>query len=395
MVELSAAALVPAERRTSCVLAVGVVALLGLFVPAGSSSTTATVAAPLVQITPRELRLSQPLKAMAAERGRVAFAFCNQLVGVWRPGAGGITRLGPVAQWACPPPRGIESVFSLALTRDRVAWTAEAGGNIITNLLFLVVLGRPHVLTISADISYCCRGNPDPERIGDVYGDAGFIAFSSRVKCNDLGAPACSSGAQPTLLRQSVWRLRRPPFQAPCVAKPGPCVQLASRNDVLQPLSVDSGRVVLRRSNGTLVVRNSTGGLVRRFQGLAGVTRAAELMGDRLVVLVPGNVLVFALATGAQLRSRPVPQVPSGGVCGMPPCPSVTLTLVDAARGLIAYLLSGELHLLRLRDGRDEVVAPAVDARFGDTGLFYAYTATGQWPSRIRFVPWTDLPMTP
>jgi hypothetical protein len=360
----------------------------------GSAEAVETQPAPLVQVTPNELRLGQPLKALDARGGRAAFAFCNQLVGVWRPGAG-VTRLGPAAQWTCPPPRGLENIFSLALAGDRVAWAAEAGGNIVTNLLFMVVLGQPQTLTIAAEFSQCCRGFPDPARIGDVYGDGSFIAFSSRVKCDDRDAPACPSGTPRTLLSQTVWRLRRPPLQAPCVNKPGPCVQLATRNDVLQPLSVDSGRVVLRLADGRLVVRRSGGGQVRAFPALAGRTRGAELMGGRLVVLVPGRILEFSLATGRRLQRRNVPNVPSAGVCGMPPCAQATLRLVDASRGLVAYVLSGDLHVLRLRDGQDRVVAAATDARFGDTGLFYAFTGAAPWPARVRFVPWASLPVRP
>jgi hypothetical protein len=391
MAKVSAAATVFGNRRAWLALA-GMTAALAL---ASAGSAGPLQPAPLVQVTPDELRLSQPLVALDARGGRAAFGFCNQLVGVWRPGATDVTRLGPVAQWTCPPPRSLERIFSLALAGDRVAWVVHTGGNVVTNLLFRVILGQPHTLTIPASFSQCCRGFPEPDRIGDVYGDGSFIAFSSRMKCGDMNAPACPSGAPRTLLNQTVWRLRRPPFVAPCVGKPGPCLQLATRNDVLQPLSVDSGRVVLRRSNGTLVVRRSGGGLVRMFPALAGRTRGAELMGRRLVVLVPGKLLAFSLRTGAQLRERSVPNVPSAGVCGMPPCPAVQLRLVDASRGLVAYNLSGDLHLLRLRDGQDRVVAAATDARFGDTGLFYAYTATGPWPARIRFVPWASLPVQP
>lgn len=369
--------------------------LAALALASGASSRPETsVAPPLVQVTPTELRLNEPLKAIDARGGRLAFAFCNQLVGVWRPGTG-VTRLGPVAQWTCPPPRSPEIVFSLALAGDRVAWAVHTGGNVVTNLLFMVVLGQPHTLTIPAEFSQCCRGFPEPDRIGDIYGDGSFIAFSSHVRCNDRDAPACASSAPRTLLSQTVWRLRRPPFQAQCVNKPGPCVQLATENDVLQPLSVDSGRVVLRRSNGTLDVRKPGGGLVRLFPALAGRTRAAELMGGRLVALVPGRVLDFSLATGARLHRRTVPNVPSAGNCGLPPCPQAALRLVDAARGLVAYTHSGDLHLLRLRDGEDQVVAPATDARFGDTGLFYAFTGAAPWPARIRFVPWASLPVRP
>ena len=372
------------------------VVLLALVSATGAARPSTRAAAPLMQVTPNELRLREPLAALAAEQGRAAFAFCNQLVGVWRPG-GTVTRLGPAAQWACPPPRGLERVFSLALAGDRVAWAAGAGGNQVTNLLFLVVLNKPQTIRIPVLTAYCCRGSdPDQERLGDVYGDGGFIAFSSRLKCNDSGAPGCPSGTRPRLISQTVWRLQRPPFRALCVAgQVGPCVPLAILNEELTPLSVDSGRVALRRTRGVFIVLNSSGRLVRRFRPVPDVDPAVELMGGRAVVAVPGRLRVFSVSSGAQLMSRPMPNVPTGGVCGMPPCPAATLRLVDAARGLVAYILSGTLHLLRLRDGRDRVVATATDARFGDSGLFYTYTAPAPWVARIRHVRWAALPVQP
>src|SRR3954452_19280968 len=162
-VEVSAAAF-RARRRIRAGLALVV---LGVLVGSGFAAAAADRSSvALVQVRTREVRLSQPLAALAADGNRAAFAFCNQLLGVWRPGASGITRLGPVAQWTCPPPRGLERTFSLALAGDRVAWIAEAGGNVVSNLLFLVVRGQPHVLTIVANTAYCCRSlDPDPERM--------------------------------------------------------------------------------------------------------------------------------------------------------------------------------------------------------------------------------------
>src|SRR3954451_2971982 len=377
-VEVSAAAF-RARRRIRAGLALVV---LGVLVGSGFAAAAADRSSvALVQVRPREVRLSQPLAALAADGNRAAFAFCNQLLGVWRPGASGITRLGPVAQWTCPPPRGLERTFSLAVAGDRVAWIVNSGGNTVSNLLFLVVLGRPHVFTIAADTAYCCRGlDPDLERMGDVHGDGSFLVFGSRVKCGDLGAPGCPTSTR-TLISQSVWRLRLPPFQAECVTKPGPCVQLVTSTDEVRPLSVDSGRVVLRRANGALEVRTPSGAVVRQFPGLAGLTRAAELMGNRLLVLVPGQLRVYNVTTGGLVRSRPLP--------------ALVVQLLDAARGLVAYIQTGKLHLLRLRDGRDRVVAAADDARFGDRGLFYAHTAPAPWVARIRFLPWRSLPLRP
>jgi hypothetical protein len=383
-VDISAAARV--ARR-----AVVVSCLLALIGAVGASAMNE--APPLVQAKPNELRLREPLAALAADGHRAAFAFCNQLVGVWRPGSTGVTRLGPVAQWSCPPPRGLERIYSLAFAGDRVAWASEAGGNVVTNLLLLVVLSAPHTLTIAAETDYCCRGiDPDRERMGDVYGDDGFIAFSSRVKCGDLGAPACA-GTTPTVVSQSVWRLRRPPYQSNCVNKPGPCQLLATSSAALRPLSVDSGRVALLKPGGTLDVVGANGAPVRTFAN--STLTGAELMGGRLLMLVPGEIREYNVRTGALVRTRPLPNVTSAGACGMPPCPVVALRLVDAKRGLVAYIQSGKLHLLRLRDGRHRIVHRATDARFGDDGLFYAYTAAAPWVSRIRFVPWRALPLLP
>jgi hypothetical protein len=353
-------------------------------------------APPLVQVTPHELRLSQPLAGLAADGPRAAFAFCNQLVGIWRPGAANVTRLGPVAQWTCPPPRGLERTFSIALADGRVAWAASAGGNIYTNLVFLVVLSNPHTLTIAAETDYCCRSlDPDPNRMGDVYGSGGFLVFSSRLKCGDLGAPSCP-GPTRTVVSQTMWRLRRPPFSAQCVNRPGPCMQLTTSapNATLRPLSVSANRVLLL-NNGVLELRNGSGAITRQFAGVAGVMRGADLTVNRVLVLVPAALRVYNANTGALVRTRALPNVTSAGICGMPPCPAVALQMLDAARGLVAYALSGKLHLLRLRDGRDRVVATAADARFGTKGLFYAYSAPAPWVSRIRFVPWAQLPVRP
>jgi hypothetical protein len=79
----------------------------------------------------------------------------------------------------------------------------------------------------------------------------------------------------------------------------------------------------------------------------------------------------------------------------MPPCPTITHQLVDAKRGLVAYIHLGKLHLLRLSDGVNKLVANATDARFGDNGLSYAHVAAAPWVSRIRLVRWASLPVQP
>jgi hypothetical protein len=142
-------------------------------------------------------------------------------------------------------------------------------------------------------------------------------------------------------------------------------------------------------------LRNTSGASTRQFAGVPAVMRGADLMANRVLVLVAGGLRVYNANTGALVRTRTLPNVTSAGLCGMPPCQAVALQMLDAARGLVAYTLSGKLHLLRLRDGRNRVVARATDARFGSAGLFYAYSAPAPWVSRIRFVRWAALPVRP
>jgi hypothetical protein len=379
--------------RRVCAVACAAIALLS---PSAAPATHA--AGPLVKVTARQLFLRQPVDALAADNGRAAFAFCRQLIGVWKPGSARIKRLGPTNLWACPPPTGAQNILTLAIARDRIAWAVDEGGIQVNNFLFLGTLAQPHTVTLVASVNRCCRGEPDQDRLGDVFGDRNFLVFSTRLKCSDFGAPACPAGTKPTLFSQTAWRVRRPPFSATCVDKPGICAQLFSVAGAADPLSVDTGHVVGREANGMLTVRDFNGAFVQTFSAGVGKDPAAELMGNnRLVVLVPGHVLLFNVVTGLQLRNRAAPAVPSGGICGLPPCPTVSLRLVDAARGLVAYILSGKLHLLRLRDGKDVRAARATvtDARFGDTGLFYAFHAAGPWPGRIRFVPWRRLVLRP
>ena len=344
-----------------------------------ASARTAATAPPLVQVTAHELRTAKPVTSLAADNGRAAFTFCNQLNGVW----------------ACPSPTGVETIQTLAIANGRIAWALDESGNIVDNYTFVTTLAHPHTLTLVAHLAHCCRGQPDQERMGYVYGDKNFLAFGTRYKCGDNGTPTCPPGSPTGFVNYAAWRIRQSPFTSSCAYSTGPCEQIASSNTTLEPLSVDSGRIVLREANGALVVRAASGALVRTFPALAGLTRGAELMGNRLVVLIPGHVLDLNLANGHVLHSRALPQVPSSGVCGIQPCLPTTLRMVDAARGLVAYLGNGKLHLLRLRDGRDRTVHTATDARFGDTGLFYAYTATGPYPGRIHFVPWRSLPLRP
>src|SRR5206468_1783789 len=102
-------------------------------------------------------------------------------------------------------------------------------------------------------------------------------------------------------------------------------------------------------------------------------TLAAQLSGPDLVLAAGGELRVYDAATGSLRASWPLPGQPAGHDCdvfGDPSCfPTARLTLGGVAHGLAAYDVDGQVHLLRLADGADRVVAPGTLPRFFDTGL--------------------------
>jgi hypothetical protein len=359
-----------------------IAALVVLVLPA--SGWSAQEASPLVQVTRNELRLSTPVPSLVADNGRAAFGLKSDprysiadTLGVWQPGKTSILRFGP------PDAINPQRILSFAIADDRVAWVIDRGGITISNVAFTATLASPQKVTWLAETAHCCRGIADAERMGDLVGAGNLLVFVTHDKCGFEGGifmPPCDLTAGGAYVYR-VWRVVHPPFSSvPNCAELGSCVTIASATSPLEPLSVDSGRVALMHGDGTIDVRTGDGALVRTFGQLPGKPRAAQLMGNALVVLSADRILSFDLSSGRQLHTWTV-----GG----------TVQLLDAARGYVAYLVGGKLQLLRLRDGAKRVVAAATDARFGGTGLFYSYTTSGAWPGRIRFLPWSALPLRP
>jgi hypothetical protein len=119
---------------------------------------------------------------------------------------------------------------------------------------------------------------------------------------------------------------------------------------------------------------------------------AAQLYGRDLVIVRRGQLLHYHASTGALAHAWPLPNVSTGRECASPNsnrCYSeqARLVLEDAARNLVAYVLDGQVHVLRLVDGADAVIAPGTLARFIDGGLVYADGA------RLQLVPNDRLPL--
>lgn len=223
--------------------------------------------------------------------------------------------------------------------------------------------------------------------MGFVVGQGNLLAFTHWQLCGDPGAASCGIGSR-AIVASSLYSVQLPPGAGTtCPNQPFQCTQIGTAPSLVGAIAADSGRLALLRSDGSLTVIDSTGSLVSIYSALSwGRTLAAALAGNDLVQLTQGSLTHFDASTGLLRHTWPVANVASGGICRRLPCPSQALTLEDAAAGLAAYTLQGEVHVLRLSDGRDVVVAAGTRAEFVTSGLVYAYESTGPWPYGLRFL---------
>jgi hypothetical protein len=176
---------------------------------------------------------------------------------------------------------------------------------------------------------------------------------------------------------QTVERVDGPGCPCPLSSSPGPYT----------PLDVDAGRVVVSGQNETRILAADGTMLLT----LPVPTLAAQLSGSDLVLATGGALRVYDALTGALRATWPLPAQTAGHDCdlfGDPSClRPAPLTVGGLSHGLAAYVIDGQVHLLRLADGTDRVVGPGTLARFMDAGLVYADGA------RIRLVPFERLPL--
>src|SRR5207244_3897110 len=121
--------------------------------------------------------------------------------------------------------------------------------------------------------------------------------------------------------------------------------QAATAAGPLDPLDVDSGRIVVRNGDGSIALLDAAGTPLRALPFPPGGALGAELAGSDLAVLLHGALNDYDAGTGALRHSWPLPDVPSAGFCGRLYCPTAALRLEGAARGLVTYVLDGQVHL--------------------------------------------------
>ena len=316
-----------------------------------------------------------PIVRLAADGERVAYTSCGHVF-VWTPSKQAVVQAEPNSSLGvrCTTPGNYLpfSQYTLALSGDRVAWGDVEGnagqswglyaGRVASPASF-ISLGRVY------SANACAVGDGG---LGNLSGDDELLVFST-WRDSSLSAPC----PVPTL-EQSIHRVD---------ASGCPCQVIASSPGPLVPFDVDQGRIVAGGENAT-VVYDATG---KELLSVPVPPLAAQLSGRDLVILVQGQLLVYDAVTGTRLHAWPLPDVPSGGECGSPhsgawECGEARLLLEDAGDGLVTYALDGEVHVLRLADGADSVIAAGTLARFMDAGLVYADG------SQLRLVPFDQLP---
>jgi hypothetical protein len=315
-------------------------------------------------VSPSGVLAGGPIERLAADGDRVAFLACEAIV-VWTPAAGAIE---PQESNRCfvPELTGRYYVYDLALAGDRLVYALNEGCMSIRISLNVRVVSPPGGETrIASSFGNC--GGPFGTAYGRAAGSDDLLVFGEWTE---------GYSPQPPYPVRSA-ALRRVDGTS-C-----PCPVLASTPGALYPADVDDSRVLAYGDNETLVIDRSG----RRLLSLAVSPQAARLAGNDAVLLVHGQLRDYDVRDAALLHVWALPDVTSGLPCGWRLCFPQRLTLGDAARGLVAYVLDRQLHVLRLADGADAVVGQASLARFMDGGLVYADGA------RLRLVPFSQLPL--
>ena len=305
-----------------------------------------------------------PVQDLAADGARLAFIACGG-VSAWTIGTDAPVSVEPAPD--CRASWNRDHDYSLGLAGDRVAWWEKGAGLCFFWDAYEATIGSPKV---ELDNGMGCLGFPPTPGSGTAVGAGSLLVFSSWTFHFGTDGPVVDS--------QSVDR-----------AEPGgcPCPALFTSDGPATPLDADAGRIVVSGVDGTKIL--AADGTV--LLSLPVQTLAAQLSGSELVLAVGEELRVYDAGTGALRVSWPLPAQPAGHDCdiyGDPTCTSpAPLTLGDVSHDLAAYASGGEVHLLRLADGADQVVGPGALPRFADPGLAFADGA------RIRLIPFEQLPL--
>ncbi len=379
------------SHRGQLVLAVVVAGVLGF---AGIRAESATTTQP-------SYRTGGTVQELVAASGRVGLVVagprhvagsgqaCSHAV-LWTPAA---HKVFPLSSATCGSWTPRASVFGLTVAGDRAFWVRSAGGNTYeTNLVTRTSRDRT-ASSIAFGSGFA----------GNARADGGTVVFNTYNRCL-AGAPCPPDVSEGSIYGAFVWRYVGGKSSAPCPTELNrrplrACRLLASSpRGELTILSLAGGKVAVRTETGDVHLLSAVDGrLLASYSYPPNVVRAAALDTRTLVVLRPGFLERHILGSGLGPASWPVPRVATYGPASPAPeirgdgPPRVTpeLTLESISSGYVVYVVHHGVHLVRLSDGRDVVVARlsagAVHAQLQHSGLYIGAGHT------VSFMPMAEL----
>lgn len=318
---------------------------------------------PAISLAPRTLATAAPVLSLAADAGRVAFeTTCSGgSLAIWDT----VGKPEQLAKKSCDTEHGREEI---ALAGSRIAWIEESY-SMIYRSLEVATPGTKPAYVDGAD------AKADGGWIGDLTGEANLLVYTKlrSVSSGDITNPR--------------WRVEDPALWRIDGTRPARVVAGA---DALDLVDVDAGRIAVLRKDGKLVILDQDGERLSVFllgkQGMQSTGRWPVRLTGRLVVVLRGRTVEVRDAAKGTVRHR------------WATARSEAPTMLQDARGDFAVYRAGiALHVLRLSDGRDRMLAIAdeegpVHAELERNGLYYSYnTPAGAKHGRVAFVPLDQL----
>jgi len=301
------------------------------------------------------LETTRPVRGIVADGARVAIHYeAGSLPGgVLRRVETWDTASGSVIRFESGGNQG-----GIALAGDRVVqWAADIGIWVATSE---VPRGR-YLQGVCPQPGVC----EDAPAIGDVIGKGSLLVFDSWKRLQATCGDTCHGPKQDGRL----FRI-----------DDGTAVQIAASSGELTPLAVDNGRILADEGSGTLAILDSNGAEHLKI-AVPGFTEAT-LQGRDLVVHTGETLADYDATSGVLVHAWHVP---------------ADAKLQDAEDGVALYVTSTDVHLLRLVDGHETIIAPSgsgpLHVQLEPAGLFYSYTVSDpERPGRVAFVPAASLP---
>ena len=251
--------------------------------------------------------------------------------------------------------------YGIALAGRRAAWMYEQ--ETLSTYLTALVTGTPGLRARElTDVSHY-----GGTFLGNLVGDGSLLVYNTWKEVGRAGA----------VKQKKLWRIagRRTARKRQLLAGP----------NAADVVAVDAGRIAVLRRDGIFAILNERGKQLNAFRlGFKGVS-GVRLTGSQVIVLRGTTVEVRDTRRGTLKRRWPATKSISG------------VSLEDAQGNFAVYTSGIAIHLLRLSDGRDRVLAipkqagPA-NAELEPDGLHYSYNET--WsakPGRVAFVPFRRL----